>query len=111
MKNTINILLSVYIVLISVVMLLTCTAVLMFLPIDMAVVLVILSAAAFINAIAVAIMIDYGNGEYECKKCGRKFKPSLMAYLFGMHTLTKRYLKCPNCGERSFCKRKFVECK
>ena len=109
MKNTANVILSVCILLISLVLLLVSIALFTFLPIDMSVVLVILSSITFITALAAAIALDYSAGVYECKKCGQKFKPTLCAYIFGVHTLTKRYLKCPHCKEKSFCKRKLSE--
>lgn len=109
MKNTANILLSVFIILVSLVLFLISTAIFAFLPIDMSVVLVILSGITFIIALTVVIALDYGIGVYECKRCSHKFKPTLRTYIFGAHTLTKRYLKCPHCGEKSFCKRRLSE--
>ena len=35
----------------------------------------------------------------ECPRCGKKFSVSLAAYIFGMHTTSKRKLKCPHCGK------------
>lgn len=109
MKCMANILLSVCIILISLVLLLISIAVFEFLPVDMAVVLVVLSSITFIIALAAGIALDYGAGEYECKRCGHKFKPTLLAYIFGAHTLTRRYLKCPHCKEKSLCKRRLSE--
>lgn len=43
---------------------------------------------------------------YECRNCGYTFKPSFKEYLIGAHTLKKRYLKCPECGEKTWCHRK-----
>ena len=109
MKNTVNVLLSVCIILISLVLLLTSIALFAFLPIDMSVVLLVLSGIAFIIALAAAIALDYSAGVYECKKCGQKFKPTLRAYIFGAHTIARRYLKCPRCKEKSLCKRRLSE--
>lgn len=109
MKNFSYILLSVAITLMSLILILISIALYEFLPIDMAVVLLVLSGCTFIIALSAAIVLDYESGEYECKKCGHKFTPTLSAYIFGAHTLTTRYLKCPHCGEKSFCKRRLSE--
>lgn len=45
-------------------------------------------------------------GVYECPNCGRKFVPSMKDFIFGAHTFTKRKLKCPECGKKSFCKKR-----
>lgn len=62
------------------------------------VLIIILANIAVIVVIAVNIEI------YECKNCGEKFVPTLSAYVMGMHTPTKRYLKCPHCGKRNWCR-------
>lgn len=105
MKSITEILLSVCIIFISLTLLLISIAGFEVFPIDIAILLVILSSITFVLATAAAVALDYNAGEYECKKCGYKFKPSLSAYICGAHTLTKRRLKCPHCGEKSFCKR------
>lgn len=109
MKNMANILLSVSILLISLILIMLSAALFEFMPIDRFVLLVVLSSITFIISLIAAILLDYGAGEYECKRCGHKFRPTLTAYILGAHTLTKRYLRCPHCNERSFCKRKLSE--
>lgn len=49
--------------------------------------------------------IDRKIGYFECKNCGHKFEPTLGAYIMGMHTIRKRYLKCPNCKKSTWCTR------
>ena len=105
MKNLAKILLSVCILLISLVLIMISASLFEFLPIDWSILLVVLSSITFIIALVAAILLDYSAGDYECKKCGKRFKPTLGAYVWGAHTLTKRYLKCPHCNEKSFCKR------
>lgn len=109
MKNMANVLLSVCILLISLILIMISASLFSFLPIDWSILLVVLSSVTFIIALAAAILLDYGAGVYECKKCGQRFKPTLGAYVWGAHTLTTRYLKCPHCGEKSFCKRRLSE--
>lgn len=109
MKNLTKILLSVCILLISLILIMISTAMFAFLPIDWSVLLVVLSSITFIIALVAAVLLDYSAGDYECKKCGQSFKPTLGAYVWGAHTLTKRYLKCPHCRKKSFCKRRLSE--
>lgn len=109
MKNSAKILLSVCILLISLILIMLSASLFEFLPIDWSIFLVVLSSITFIIALIVAILLDYSAGDYECKKCGQRFKPTLSAYILGAHTITRRYLKCPHCKERSFCKRRISE--
>ena len=108
MKNITNILLSVCILLISLILIMISAALFEFMPLEWSVLLVVLSSITFIIALAAAMLLDYGAGEYECKKCGQKFKPTFMAYVWGAHTITRRYLKCPHCKEKSLCKRRVM---
>lgn len=109
MKNLTKILLSVCILLISLILIMISASVFTFLPIDWSILLVVLSSITFIIALIAAILLDYNVSDYECKKCGQRFKPTLLAYVWGAHTLTTRYLKCPHCGKKSFCKRRLSE--
>ena len=71
-----------------------------------AIVLIAVSVILVWIAISYAAKVDYETGVYECRKCGHIFKPTFKAYILGMHTLTTRHLKCPECNEKSWCKRK-----
>lgn len=77
-----------------------------YLPNPFGLTLIITGAAVFMLSIAIAIALDYSSGDYECRRCGHRFVPTLGAYILGVHTASKRYLKCPKCGKKSFCKRK-----
>lgn len=33
-----------------------------------------------------------------CPKCGSNFKISAFIYLFSFHAMSRRMVKCPNCG-------------
>ena len=66
-----------------------------------------LICAAFMNiaAITVLLCIMGASSEiFECPECGKKFAPTLFAYIIGAHTLTKRRFKCPHCGKKSWCR-------
>ena len=109
MKNLTKILLSVCILLISLILIMISAALFEFMPLEWSVLLVVLSSITCIIALIAAILMDFDAGDYECKKCGQRFKPTLGAYILGAHTLTTRYLKCPHCQEKSFCKRRLSE--
>ena len=71
-----------------------------------AIVLIAISVVLVWIAIYYAAKVDYETGVYECRKCGHTFKPTFRAYVWGVHTLTTRHLKCPKCNEKSWCIRK-----
>ncbi|AGF54379.1 DNA-directed RNA polymerase subunit RPC12/RpoP [Clostridium saccharoperbutylacetonicum] len=35
---------------------------------------------------------------FVCTKCGKNFKIGIMKYIFTIHILGKRLVKCPECG-------------
>ena len=71
-----------------------------------ATVLIIISVILVFIAIFFAAKVDYETGVYKCRKCGYTFKPTFRAYVWDVHTLTTRHLKCPECNEKSWCTRK-----
>ncbi len=52
-----------------------------------------------------ALKLEVSVGAYKCKKCGHEIVPSYREALNAMHMGTTRYLKCPKCGKRSWCKK------
>lgn len=75
----------------------------------LAVALTIISVILTLVAIYFLAKVDYETGVYQCKNCGHTFKPTFKDYIFGMHTITTRYLKCPECDKSTWCKRKTAE--
>ncbi len=59
----------------------------------------------FIVAMAFAIRVEQVAGYYECRECGHRYVPSYKSVLFAMHTGRTRYMKCPECGKRSWQKK------
>lgn len=72
------------------------------------IILTIIALIVIAGGIAVACVLDAESGTYECPKCGERFVPTLGAYIAGPHTITKRRLKCPHCGESSYCKKRLT---
>lgn len=52
--------------------------------------------------ILVGAIISLNFEVYECVDCKEKFVPSFKEYIFGPHTLTKRYLKYPYCHKKGW---------
>ena len=52
-----------------------------------------------------ALKLEVSVGAYKCKNCGHEFVPTFKEALFAMHCGFTRYLKCPNCGEKTWCKK------
>ena len=52
-----------------------------------------------------ALKLEISVGAYKCKNCGYEIVPTYMQALNAMHRGTTRYLKCPECGKRTWCKK------
>ena len=52
-----------------------------------------------------ALKLEVSVGAYKCKNCGHEFTPTYKQALNAMHMGTTRYLKCPSCNERTWCKK------
>ncbi|MDD6345952.1 MAG: helix-turn-helix transcriptional regulator [Oscillospiraceae bacterium] len=68
------------------------------------VLLIIFGVLMMILGLCVAVVLDRETGTYECPECHAKFTPDMKSYIMGVHTLTKRKLKCPECGKTKYCK-------
>lgn len=51
------------------------------------------------------LKLEVEAGYYECSKCHHKHKPEYNKVLWSMHFGTTRYLKCPECSNRSWSKK------
>ena len=52
-----------------------------------------------------ALKLEVSVGAYKCKKCGHEIVPTYKEALNAMHMGTTRYLKCPQCNKRTWCKK------
>ncbi len=52
-----------------------------------------------------ALKLEVSVGSYKCKNCGYEIVPTYKEALNAMHRGTTRYLKCPNCNKRTWCKK------
>ena len=52
-----------------------------------------------------ALRLEVSVGAYQCKSCGHHIVPTYSQALNAMHLGTTRYLKCPKCHKRTWCKK------
>ena len=52
-----------------------------------------------------ALKLEVSVGAYKCKNCGHEIVPTYSEAMWAMHMGTTRYLKCPECNKRTWCKR------
>ena len=52
-----------------------------------------------------ALKLEVSVGAYKCKNCGHEIVPTYKEALNAMHMGTTRYLKCPKCHQRTWCKK------
>jgi transcriptional regulator with XRE-family HTH domain len=52
-----------------------------------------------------ALKLEVSVGAYKCKNCGCEIVPTYSEALWAMHRGTTRYLKCPKCNKRTWCKK------
>lgn len=60
---------------------------------------------AFLLVLTITMYMKYV--KFICPKCNKVFKPSNSAIFWGIHTPTKRLLRCPYCDIKSWCKDHF----
>ena len=59
----------------------------------------------FLPSCFYALKLEVSVGAYKCKNCGYEIVPTYTQALYAMHRGTTRYLKCPKCNERTWCKK------
>ncbi|MBO4936723.1 MAG: helix-turn-helix domain-containing protein [Clostridia bacterium] len=70
------------------------------------IVIIVIGLVIALCNLVVTTILDLDSSIYECPDCKHHFKPTFSAYMNGVHTITRRRLKCPNCGKKHYCKRK-----
>jgi transcriptional regulator with XRE-family HTH domain/DNA-directed RNA polymerase subunit RPC12/RpoP len=56
-----------------------------------------------------ALRLEVSVGAYKCKKCGHEIVPTYTEALNAMHLGFTRYLKCPRCNKRRWCKKIIIK--
>lgn len=75
-------------------------------PLWLSIFLTAIAVLIILVGIGVTCVLDRDAGVYECPHCGERFVPTMKEYVMSTHTPTKRKLKCPKCGKRSYCKKR-----
>ena len=71
---------------------------------------IILTTICMISTFVSAFFLSKAEHEistFECKHCGHSFKPTTKEFITSAHTSNSRYLKCPKCEKKSWCRREF----
>ena len=66
---------------------------------------IIVLCVVFLIPCFYALKLEVSVGCYKCKHCGCEIVPTYNEVLWAMHRGTTRYLKCPDCHKRSWCKK------
>ena len=69
------------------------------------IVLMMIALSVFGVGLYVAMWGDRKIGYFKCRNCNELFTPTFMQYNMGMHLLSTRYLKCPHCKKRTWCRK------
>lgn len=78
------------------------------LPVAVRILLLVCAVLTAIAGIGAAARLEVKAGYYECPHCGAVFVPTMMDYVKGYHTLTRRRLTCPTCGKTSMCRHRIT---
>lgn len=71
--------------------------------------LIVLGVVPFAAGLLYALRIEQIAGYYECQKCHHKFVPTFSQVFFAMHFNRTRYMKCPECHKKSWCKKRITK--
>lgn len=78
------------------------------LPVAGRILLLVSAVLTVIAGIGAAARLEVKAGYYECPHCGTQFVPTMMDYVKGYHTLTRRRLTCPACGKTGMCRHRIT---
>lgn len=74
------------------------------LPVAVRILLLVCAVLTAIAGIGAAARLEVKAGYYECPHCGELFVPTMVDYVKGYHTFTRRRLTCPACGKTGMCR-------
>ena len=70
---------------------------------------IIIALVLMIVSIIVICIVYFKHAESICPHCNTQFKPKTIDAVKAIHLAHLRYLKCPNCNKKGWCKDKIVE--
>ena len=72
------------------------------------IVLIAIGMVVAVGGCFVCGFLEWNAGTYECPQCNHRFVPTGREYVKGLHSMTRRHLKCPECGKKSMCLRRLT---
>ena len=92
---------------ICIVLMLTLTAVASLVQMEewLRILLILIGLAPILIACPFMLKIEQIAGYYECKACGHRYVPTYKNVFLAMHINRTRYMKCPECGKKSWQKK------
>jgi len=73
--------------------------------------IIIIVLIPFIVLIPYMIKIEQIAGYYHCSKCNHDYIPEYRNILWSIHMCRTRYMRCPNCGNKSWQKKVLTKSK
>ncbi len=69
--------------------------------------LILLAIACVIFTVGVTAVMEGQRkiGYYQCEKCGETFVPGFRTHLLGFNMVSRRFMKCPCCQKRAWCRK------
>ena len=67
--------------------------------------LILVGFIPFLIATPFMLKIEQTAGYYECGKCHHRYVPTFSSVLWAPHINRTRYMKCPECGKKSWNKK------
>jgi transcriptional regulator with XRE-family HTH domain len=68
-------------------------------------IIVLASMLPLLIATPFALRIEQTAGYYECQNCKHKYVPKYSSVFWAVHVNRERYMKCPNCNQKSWHKK------
>ena len=68
-------------------------------------ILTALGFVLFLSGCFYALRIEQVAGYYECNECGHRYVPTYKAMVLAPHMGRTRYMRCPQCGQKSWQKK------
>ena len=67
--------------------------------------LIMIAVVPFLVTVPFLLKIEQIAGYYECAKCGHRYVPTYNSVLWAMHMGRTRYMRCPECDQKSWQKK------
>lgn len=67
--------------------------------------LIMVAVVPFLVTVPFLLKIEQTAGYYECAKCGHRYVPTYNSVLWAMHMGRTRYMRCPECDQKSWQKK------